>query len=96
MDQKMRKKIPHLLIPIIYTSFDAVKGNTRKIVQKIDFMEVKIAWVELKSYKAVGFISSTCLKSMFYYTGYNKCMCNLIYDCMYGQPVTVLNRPSSD
>ena len=50
LDQKMRKKIPHLLIPIIWTPFDAEKSIIRKIVQKIDFTEVKMAWVEFKSY----------------------------------------------
>ena len=39
----MRKKIPHHLIPIIWTPFDAEKSNIRKIIQKIDFTEVQIA-----------------------------------------------------
>ena len=55
-----RKKILHLLIPILRAPFDAEKRYERKTVQNMDFTGVKIAWVELKSIKRVRFTSSTC------------------------------------
>lgn len=49
--QTMRKKIPHLLILILWARSDAVKSYAEKTAQKIDFTGVKIAWVKVKSNK---------------------------------------------
>ena len=47
-DQKMRKKISHLLILILRARLDAEKSNSQKTGQKMDFTGVKIAWVDIK------------------------------------------------
>ena len=60
IDQKMHKKIPHLLTLISWAPLDAEKSYIRKIVQKIDLTGVEIMWVELKSNKPVGLTSLTC------------------------------------
>ena len=62
MTRLMRKKIPHLLIPILWPPLDAEKSYIRKIVPKTDFTGIQIVWVELKSNKPVGLISSICWK----------------------------------
>ena len=48
-DQKMRKKISHLLILILRARLDAEKSNSQKTGQKMDFTGVEIAWVDMKS-----------------------------------------------
>ena len=49
IDQKMRKKISHLLILIYRARLDAEKSNGQKTGQKMDFTGVEIAWVDMKS-----------------------------------------------
>ena len=49
IDQKMRKKISHLLILIYRARLDAEKINGQKTGQKMDFTGVEIAWVDMKS-----------------------------------------------
>ena len=46
--QKMHKKTPHLLVPILWPPLDAEKRYKRKTIQKIDFTGVEIAWVDVK------------------------------------------------
>ena len=58
--QKMRKKIPHLLMPMTFPRLDAEKSSIFKTTQKFDFTWAEIAWVELKSNKLESLISSTC------------------------------------
>ena len=59
---KDAQKIPYLLILIHRARIDAEKHYAEKTTQKIDFTGVKISWVDLKSKKLVGLISSTCWK----------------------------------
>ena len=47
--QKMRKKIPHLLIWIYRARINAEKRYAEKTTQKMDFTGVEIAWVDMKS-----------------------------------------------
>ena len=58
--QKMRKKIPHLLMPMTFPRLDAEKSSILKTTQKFDFTWAEIAWVELKSNRFDSLISTTC------------------------------------
>ena len=51
MDQKMRNKIPHLLVPILWTSFDAEKSNIRKIVRKTILRRLKLRGLSSNRWK---------------------------------------------
>ena len=55
-DQKMHKKISHLLILILRARLDAEKSNSQKTGQKMDFTGVEIAWVDMKSNEYPFFI----------------------------------------
>ena len=62
----MRKKIPRLLVLMTLPRLNAVHKFYLKSAHKFDFKGVEIAWVNLKSKKHVGLISSPRWKCNFY------------------------------